>query len=249
MEKPTLLMIHGLAGSLDYFGAEARIKNAQVHTLDLLGYGDYRDVEPQHLTLRGQAEHVASTMAALPKEPLWLLAHSMGGAVVMMAADQRPELVRGIINVEGNFLRRDTFWSSRIIAKPLAHWTEKYRGMQEDIPGCLKHWGIKENAQRGQWLSAILEHQPPATIYAMSKALIEETCDPAFLELVRRVIDRGTPLHLIAGERSAKAWGIPEFVRRAARSYVETPDTGHLMMLEDPEGFCATVDSILESEC
>lgn len=247
MHKITLLMIHGLAGSLDYFEPGARIKNAEVHTLDLLGYGRFRHVEQDRLTLHEQAKHVASRMASLSDEPVWLLGHSMGGAVVILAADRRPELVGGIINVEGNFTVRDTFWSSSIVARPFEHWENKYRGMREDIPACLRHWGIEPSQQRIEWLEALLEHQPPATVYAMSKALIAETRDPGYLDVARRVIERGVPIHLMAGERSAGDWGVPQFVRDAARSYVEIPGTGHLMMLEDPDGFCRAVDSLIAS--
>ncbi|MGB2987154.1 MAG: alpha/beta hydrolase [Phycisphaerae bacterium] len=247
MPKPTLLMVHGLAGSLDYFDPAGRIAHARVETLDLLGYGVFRDAAQDRLTLQSQAEHVASRAASLSDGPLWLLGHSMGGAVVMLMADQRPELVTGIINVEGNFTLKDAFWSSRIIARPLAEWSRQYRAMQQDIHKCAADWGIEPSEKRIECVTSILEHQPAATIYAMSKALIEETCVPAYLDAVRRVVERGVPIHLIAGERSAKDWDIPDFVRSAARSYTEIAHAGHLMMLEEPDAFCRTVDSILPS--
>jgi len=66
--------------------------------------------------------------------------------------------------------------------------------------------------------------------------------------MVRRVVESGMAIHLIAGERSAKAWDAPDFVRAAACSYTEIADAGHLMMLEQPAAFCRVVDSILTSE-
>ena len=79
----------------------------------------------------------------------------------------------------------------------------------------------------------------------MSNAIVEETLTPAYLDLVRRVVDRGVPIHLIAGERSAKEWDVPGFVRAAARSYTKIPATGHVMMLENPDAFCDAVNAIL----
>jgi len=94
MAKPSLVLIHGLAGSLDYFDPAARIANGDVRTLDLLGYGGLRDVSDDRLALQAQAEHVVSYLETDCRTPAWLLGHSMGGAVVMLVADQRPELAR-----------------------------------------------------------------------------------------------------------------------------------------------------------
>ena len=52
-------------------------------------------------------------------------------------------------------------------------------------------------------------------------------------------------MHWVAGERSAADWDVPDFVRRAARSYTVQPGAGHLMMLEDPDAFCQIVNEIM----
>jgi len=248
MHNLTLLLIHGLAGSLDYFDPSSRIASASVHTLDLLGYGGLRDVSQDRLTLQAQAEHVASCLKTQCQTPVWLLGHSMGGAVVMLVADQRPELVRGIINVEGNFTLKDAFWASKIVIKSPGEWAEEYRRMVQDVPATVAAWHIAPSPQHIEWLAKILAYQPASTIYAMSRAIIEETGDPGYLEMVCRVVERGVPIHLIAGERSAKAWDVPDFVRAAARSYTEIAGAGHLMMLEEPDALCRVVDSIITSE-
>jgi pimeloyl-ACP methyl ester carboxylesterase len=247
MRQPTLLLIHGLAGSLDYVDPSFRIANADVRALDLLGYGGLRGVSDDRLTLRGQAEHVAYHLETHCQTPAWLLGHSMGGAVAMLVTDQRPELVQGIINVEGNFTLKDAFWASKIIIKSPGEWAEEYRQMVQDVPATVAAWHIEPCPQRIEWLTRILAFQPPRTVYAMSRAIIAETGDPGYLEMARRVVESGMAIHLIAGARSATAWDVPDFVRAAARSYTEIADAGHLMMLEQPAAFCRTVDSILAS--
>jgi pimeloyl-ACP methyl ester carboxylesterase len=247
MNTPTLLMVHGMMGSLDYFDPAGRITNAEVRTPDLLGYGSLRHVEQDRLTLDAQAEHVASQMASAPSTPVWLLGHSMGGAVAMLAADRRPELVRAIINVEGNFTLKDAFWSRDIVTKSLRDWSNEYRTYQQDVRAWTVRCGIEPTEQRIDWMTGILEHQPAGTIYAMAKAIMKETSDPGYLDVVRRVIERDVPIHLIAGAQSVEDWGIPDFVRGAGRSYTEIPGTGHLMMLEEPAAFCRAVDAIIAS--
>lgn len=248
MRKTSLLLIHGLAGSLDYFEPTKRITKATVHTPDLLGYGGMRDVSEDRLTLQAQADHVASYLETRCQTPAWLLGHSMGGAVAMLVADQRPELVHGIINVEGNFTLKDAFWASKIIVKSPGEWAEEYRRMEQDVAATVVAWRIAPSPQRTAWLASILAHQPASTVYAMSKAIMKETGDASYIEVVRRVVEGDVPIHLIAGERSAEAWGVPEFVRAAARSYTEIVDAGHLMMLKQPEVFCRLVDSIVAAE-
>lgn len=245
MNKPRLLMIHGLVGSLDYFDPASRVSEARVETCDLLGYGSFREVGPARLSLATQAEHLAGFIAKLDPPKVWLLGHSMGGAVGMLLADRWPHLVAGMINVEGNFTLKDAFWSARIVARPPDDWAGEYRAMQSDPAGWLQRCGIEPTQTRAAWARAILDHQPPATVRAMSKAILAETAPPDYLDTLRRVVDQGLPIHLIAGQKSAADWDVPDFVRSAARSYVEQPRVGHLMMLEQPDEFCRIVDSAL----
>lgn len=246
MDRPTLFMIHGLVGSLYYFDPQARMAGVSVITEDLLGYGRHVDAPTDRLTLASQADYVAQFIDGLPDQGLWLLGHSMGGAVAVLAADRRPGRVGGIINVEGNFTEKDAFWSQKIAAKRPDEWAEEYRVMQEDPSGWLERCGIEPDPQRVTWAKHILTNQPASTVYAMSKALINETLDSGYLETVRRLLGRGLPMHLVAGAKSAVDWGVPDFVRVAAASYLEQPDAGHVMMLEAPSAFCDIVVSILE---
>ncbi len=237
-------MIHGIVGSLDYFAPASRFHHADVHTIDLLGYGSQRDAAPERLTLVSQVDHVRAHLDRLGTDPVWLLGHSMGGAVVMMLADRCPDRVAGVINVEGNFTLNDAFWSKSIAGKGIEKWEDEYRAMQADVPAWLVKCGVEPNDLRVGWAEAILANQPPSTLHKMSRAILSETAPPEYLQAVRHVVNRGIPIHLLAGERSAGAWDVPDFVRAAAASYLEQPATGHLMMLEEPDAFCTIVDGI-----
>ena len=246
MSKTTLLMIHGLVGSLDYFRPASRIAGARVYTCDLLGYGAHRDASLEGLTVSAQADHVAGVISRIGGGPVWLLAHSMGGAVAIVVADRFPELVAGMINVEGNFTLKDAFWSAKIAGMKSATWEQRYQGMVEDVAKWVEQCGIPATPQRVEWMRGILINQPAGTVYVMSKAILRETGSPEYLSAVRRIFKKGLPMHLLAGERSAPAWDVPDFVRESARSYFEQPGVGHLLMLEDPEACCGIVDSILK---
>ena len=245
MDKPRLVLIHGIVGTLDYFNPAARIARADVHVVDLLGYGSRRSVPAGQLNLSSQANHVAAFIDSAGLNRVWLLAHSMGGAVAMILADRRPDLVSGIINVEGNFTLKDAFWSRKIVANTPDDWSDEYEAQTRDFPATLRHWGIEPTPERVEWIRQILANQPARTVYAMARAILAETRESEFLPIVRRIIERDVPLHLVAGEHSAEGRGIPDFVREKARSYTEIADAGHLMMLERPEEFCRVIDAIL----
>lgn len=239
------MLVHGLVGSLDYFDPAARLRSDSVHALDLLGYGFHMQLDAGALTLSRQVDHVAAQIECCAAPPVWLLGHSMGGAIVMLLADRRPDLVRGIINVEGNFTRKDAFWSSRIMDMSAADWADEYDRMKTDVGDWLTRCNVAPTPQRISWANRILDHQPPETVRAMSRTLVEETSRPDYLAAVRRVIAHGIELHLIAGETSAANWDVPEFVKRAAASDATVEDAGHMMMLEAPAAFCETVERIV----
>ena len=245
MQKPQLVLVHGIVRTLDYFNPAARLARADVHFVDLLGYGSQRSAPAGRLSLGSQANHVAAFIDSAGLGRVWLLAHSMGGAVAMILADRRPDLVSGIINAEGNFTLKDAFWSRKIVARTPDDWSDEYEAQKRDLPATLRHWGIEPTPEQVDWIRQILANQPARTVYAMARAILAETRESEFLPLVRRVLQSGIPLHLVAGVHSAEDWGIPDFVREEARSCTAIADAGHLMMLERPEEFCRAIDAIL----
>jgi pimeloyl-ACP methyl ester carboxylesterase len=239
-----LVMIHGLLGSSGYFAPRQYLPQLDVRTPDLLGYGSKRTVE-QGVDLHGQAAEIVRILRQEVGQPAWLLGHSVGGAVMMLAAERAPELVRGLISVEGNFTLKDAFWCSRIAAMPEAEWASEYGAMEDDPAAWLERSSIEASDQRIAWAKDILSNQPHETIQAMARSVVSVTGAPAYLEGVRRVLGSGVPLYLLGGELSASGWDIPEWVLAlACRSQVQ-PRAGHMMMLEDPAAFCGIVADIV----
>jgi len=239
-----LVMVHGLLGSGSYYDPKACLPGLDLRTPDLLGYGTNRSVD-LGIDLHAQAEEVARVLREEVGEPAWLLGHSTGGAVMMLAADLAPELVRGLISVEGNFTLKDAFWCSRIAPMPEADWAFEYGAMEDDPATWLERIGIEASDERIAMTREILENQPYTTIQAMARSVLETTGSPAYLECVRRVLGTGVPLYLLGGELSAAGWDIPEWVLALASQSLVQPKAGHLMMLEDPAAFCGIVDGIV----
>jgi pimeloyl-ACP methyl ester carboxylesterase len=239
-----LVVVHGLLGSGSYYDPQRRLPGLDVRTPDLLGYGAQRSVHAG-IELHAQAEEIARVLREEVGEPAWLLGHSVGGAVMMLAAQEVPELVRGLISVEGNFTLKDAFWCSRIAPMPDADWAAEYGAMEDDPAAWLERIGIEASDERVALAREVLENQPYTTIQAMARSVLEVTGAPAYLEGVRRVLGTGVPLYLLGGELSAAGWDIPEWVLALACGSLVQPKAGHMMMLEDPAAFCGIVGDIV----
>lgn len=244
-EATPLVMIHGLMGSLDFYAPGRRFGTRAVHTLDMIGYGQLKDDIHTPITLANQAAHVIRYLHDRVGERCVLLGHSVGGAIAMLVAALAPEKVRGVINVEGNFTLADAFWCAKIARLDEAEWRSQYQNLVADPEGWLRSSDISVTPQRSEWAHQILTNQPCETIQAMARAVVEETGSPRYLEQVRRVVERGTSLFLLAGERSASGWDLPDWVRSSARSSIVQKDVGHMMMLEQPDEFCNVVSQML----
>ncbi len=246
MFKPTLAIIPGLVDSMTCLQLQDRIPNLRILSIDLLGYGKYQEADHSALTLRNQAEHVADAIAIAQHDRVWVMGHSLGGAVAFLLAREHPELVLGLISVEGNFTEQDAFWTKSIASESEASWESRFLAMIAAPADWLKQCGIKPTLERTRWATQILANQSASTMYAMSQATIRETLPPAYLETVRQVAKQGKSIHLVAGQKSASNWGLPADIRSAAASYIEIPNSGHLMMLESPDLFCQHLAHIFQ---
>jgi pimeloyl-ACP methyl ester carboxylesterase len=243
-DKPALVMIHGLLGSSSFFDPQSLLPQLDVRTPDLLGYGGKRSIDVG-IDLHAQAGEIVRVLREDVKQPAWLLGHSVGGAVMMLAAERAPELVRGLVSVEGNFTLKDAFWCARIAAMPEADWAAEYGTMEGDPAAWLERSGIEASDERVAMAREVLENQPYSTLQAMARSVLEVTGSASYLEGVRRVLGSGVPLYLLGGELSAAGWDVPEWVLALACRSLVQPKAGHMMMLEDPAAFCGIVDGIV----
>lgn len=95
---PTVLMIHGLCGVSNNFAKLAPLlSQARVITYDRWGAG-HSDPAPKGAeSLTGQAALAADLLDRMGTGPAVIVGHSLGGAVALRLALDRPDLVRGLV--------------------------------------------------------------------------------------------------------------------------------------------------------
>ena len=241
LQAKTLILLHGLIGTLSDSRIIESFGNNTVYAPDLLGYGSHRNYAEAAWTLNDQVEHVAGYIEKHAGGPVHVVGHSVGGAVSVLLAAAYPTLVSSVTSVEGNMTLDDAFWSAGLASKPLAEVESMLKGFSSNIDVWLEDAGVTPSKWTRQVAKDWLVVQPASTVQNQARAVVEATSGPQYLQTVNEVIASQLPFHLLAGQRSLAGWHLPEKVRANATSFTSMPDCGHLMMLEDPAAFARCV--------
>ena len=245
--KPLLpvVLIHGLIGSLDHPAIIAGLHPRPVLAPPLLGYGLNAQVDPASINLLAQAEHISCAISEqLGSGPVHLVGHSVGGIVAALLAHRHPEQVASFVSVEGNFTLKDAFWSASVGRMSEAEADAMLNGFRADPAAWLARSGVDTKPDSLALAARWLDQQPASTLRAMGQSVVETTGVPAFDTLLRAVFKR-TPVHLVAGERSRADWDVPGWAEEDAASSRLMPRAGHMMVLEDPDGFGRLIGLVL----
>lgn len=98
--KPPLVILHGLFGTLENWGSQARTfaEHYSVYALDLRNHG--RSPHTDQMGYRLMAKDVLHTMDELGLDKVRLLGHSMGGKTAMQLALDAPDRVEKLVVVD-----------------------------------------------------------------------------------------------------------------------------------------------------
>jgi pimeloyl-ACP methyl ester carboxylesterase len=97
----TLIFVHGWSCDRSYWKAQVRAfaDRYQVVTVDLAGHGESGAGRPAY-TMESFGADVVAVIDELRLDNAVIIGHSMGGDVVVEAALQRPDAVRGLVWVD-----------------------------------------------------------------------------------------------------------------------------------------------------
>lgn len=236
-----ILLVHGLIGHMrakaidSAFGERALMPN-------LLGYGEHARYDGE-ISLPAQVEYLRRLLDEREIASAHIAGHSIGGAIAMLFARQYPERVRSVISIEGNFTLKDAFWSSGIASATLPEVQMELQADRADPAAWLQRSGVTPTAERVAAAESHLGNQPASTMQAMARSVVQITANPHYLDDVLTVLNNGTRVHLIAGERSRGAWDVPDFVLDNAEMTL-LPDTGHLITIESPQAFAEALATL-----
>lgn len=267
---PPIVLVHGLEGcAFNWVGSAPLLADRHhVVALDLAGFGitppNGRDVG-----VESNAALVIEFIEHVGEGPVVLMGNSMGGLVSMLAAVDRPDLVRAMVLVDP--------------ALPVISWREtdgeivvKLLGPLVPMvgPGLVKLYHRTHSPEEHARESIAMIASEPASMPEMVRVASEEVVKarrelpwavPSLVDADRSiatwVLNRGryakmlhkvsVPTLLVHGSEdrlvppSAAAWAIEE---RPDWEFELLDGLGHVPMMEDPARFAATVEPFLERQ-
>lgn len=215
--QPALLLIHGAGSNRLQWPADLRrIPGMEMIAIDLPGHD--RSPGPARDSIDDYARDVLAVLDALQHERVYLLGHSMGGAVAMTVALMQPERVRGLVllacgaklTVAPELLDADAATAAHL----LVEWS----------------WGPNANPNQRQRHEMALHTLEPETLRT------DLTACNAF-DIRPRLADITAPTLVVAGEHDQMT--PPRFSTYLSdhlpNATLETLPTGHMLMLEQPQ--------------
>ncbi len=213
---------------------------------------------------RGMTQQLTALIDSLPQPRLWLVGHSMGGYLSLLAAGQRPERVRGIVLLDSPVLHG---WKSGLISVAKATGqmgrlspaavAVKRRDRWPDLGEAHRHFSAKPMFAR--WHPAILNdyihhgtEQDPADRSGKTRRLkfrpeIEAeiySTVPHRLVPYLRLHPPGGPVAFIAGTRSREVRQVGlAATHRVTQGRISWMEGSHLFPFEHPE---ETVREVLD---
>ena len=119
--KSLVVMLHGLGCTrVSYKEAwtNQALESYSLMYLDFSGFGQTSPPENRGVDCNFHATTTAAVLRAFleryPHDDVYLVGHSMGGAIALLLPDDILSRVKGIAFVEGNLVAEDCFFSRRI---------------------------------------------------------------------------------------------------------------------------------------
>lgn len=255
---PTLLLLHGMAGSSRTWKAvmPELAREYDVVAPDLPGHGE-SDSPTGDYSLGNLSATLRDLLVVLGVDRATIVGQSLGGGVAMQLAYQHPELAERLVLVGSGGLGREVSWMIRALSLPGAEYVAPAL-----FPGFVRDAGNRVSA----FAQRIGVRAPRiAEMWDAYASLTTPEHRVAFLRTVRAVIDPGGQavsatdrLYLAAAMPTLIVWGdadaiIP--VEHAHDAHAAMPGSrleifegvGHFPHVEDPLRFTSVLVDFLRS--
>ncbi|MFI9723391.1 alpha/beta fold hydrolase [Streptomyces sp. NPDC052396] len=227
-EGPARVYVHGLGSSspvyFAHIAARPELAGRRSLFVDLPGHGISDRPVDFGYSLEEHADALAAALDAAGVRGAELIGHSMGGAVAMVLAHRRPELVARLLLAEANLDPNPAVTSG---SSGIAAYSE------EEF---LRDGYARTLERVGPLWRATMRLAAPVALHRSAVHLVRATRPTMRQMLLRTRI----PRRYLQGELSGELRGRRELV--AAGVEVETvPGARHNVMFDNPEAFAAAV--------
>ncbi|MBV1853779.1 alpha/beta fold hydrolase [Catellatospora tritici] len=229
---PARVFLHGLgATSAPYFlntATHPALAGHRTLLMDMLGFGVSDRPADFGYTLEEHADVLAAALTQAAATGAEVIAHSMGGAVAIVLAARHPHLVAKLVLVDANL--DPSTPARRPGSSGIATYTEPEflaHGWDETLERVGPHWAATMRLAGREALHRSAVHLARATV-------------PTMREQLRSLAIPRTYLH----PAGAEPGGVAQLTQAGVR-LVAIPDTGHNIMLDNPDRFAHEVADAL----
>ncbi|MCU1312854.1 MAG: alpha/beta hydrolase [Acidobacteriaceae bacterium] len=252
-QGPSLLLLHGLLGTADAWGAATQrlATDSTILAPDALGIGGSDRVAGLDVSLTAAAERVVALMDAKDIPQTDIVGTSHGGSIALMLAARHPERVRSLIlhapanpfsDIADPLIR---FYRTALGRRFASRLPAVPAGMQSLALGRM--YGDASRVRSGSLESYIRSLRIPGTVDYVLSILDRWHEDMAELAAVLPKV-RNVPALLLWGDRDravslASGERLVGYFERA--SLLVIPGAGHLPHEEVPAAFSVAINSFL----
>ena len=253
---PTLLLLHGIAGSSRTWLPAMQLLQRDFTVLapDFFGHGESAK-PPGDYSLGNLAASVRDLLHLLEIERVTVIGQSYGGGVALQFAYQFPERCERLVLVDAGGLGREVSWILRLATLPAAEYV-----MPVLFPSLAREWG--DSVVRF-CRSLGLRNPRAEEVWSAYRSLTHPENRQAFVTTMRGVIDPGgqsvsavdrlylaahMPTLIVWGKRTASfPWSTPTRCTRPSRTAELRimPGVGHFPHAEEPARFVEILEEFL----
>lgn len=228
-----VVFLHGFGCAKECFDAAFQFKELgdfSLCTFDFPGHGKSRP-EVSMYSLHHYADITNMLIDHIPHDRVSLVCHSMGGAVGLIAIQERRDLGT-FISVEGNLVAQDCGIVSRsTAAQSLADFT---RVGFKNFLDRLRASGSADEKAWAKWYS----RSDPVALHESASSLVEWSENGKLLDLFRSLSDQV----YIYGQDDSKDYLLSEL---AGFDTYAVPRAGHFVMLDNAAEFYSLITKVL----
>lgn len=236
-EDDLIVFLHGWGGTKECFAgafSTDALKEYGICAIDLLGFGKSDKPEGSSYDLLDQANIVTLAVNSLKAKRVYLVGHSMGGGIGVLAAPHVKNLVI-FINADGNLAPVGSATDARIVAK------QSFRRFTSfTLPLLITLLRFHPRRSMRIWARWFGEASPLA-LYRSIKSLVSWS-DSGKLFLSFESLPYKAYVYAAYGKRKKDV--VPMLDKSITH---EVPASGHALMNHNPEGFYATVEKIISA--
>ena len=243
-----ILYIHGLgpitSRYIEGFAHQFKELFLSEYTLilpNLIGFGE--SAKPNQLdlyTMENQGQYIYDLLLVEKVQDVIIMATSMGGPIAISLIENIKKKknnmvkIKGLLYLEGNLDINDTFFSSSIAKYSFEQFKEQFDSWVDNQIEKWKSTYLEEYRSMGPW-----------SIWGSAHDLVKLSENDQLFPRLQRLIE--FPVYFFFGEKNIGRFTSEKLVKNAHFPVKYIPNSGHLMRIENPQGYWKIIKEILQS--